>query len=113
MATVVYILTALKPGVDRDEYERFEREIDYPFTAKLKTITSYQIHHLTEPVPFEGGPWDYIEQIEVTDRAAYEAELATSAKDLIELLHNKYLDESKLKFIWSTRIDHECGRKRS
>ncbi|KRR07935.1 hypothetical protein CQ12_25380 [Bradyrhizobium jicamae] len=105
MARVVNILTALKPGVDRDEYERFESEVDYPFTAKLKTITSYRIHRLTEPVPFEGGAWDYMERIEVTDRAAYEAELATSANDLIEVIHSKYLDESKLKPIWCKRID--------
>ncbi|WP_342734487.1 hypothetical protein [Bradyrhizobium sp. B117] len=105
MTTVVYVLTALKPGVDPDEYERFEREVDYPFTAKLKTIISYRIHRLTEPVPFDGGPWDYIERIEVTDRAVYEAELTTSAKDLIDLIHDRYLDESKLKFIWSRRID--------
>jgi REDY-like protein HapK len=105
VATVLNVLTALKPGVDAEEYERFEREVDYPFTAKMKTIVSYRIHRLTEPAPFEGGPWNYIERIEVTDRAAYEAELATAAKELIETLHEKYLDESKLKFIWSERID--------
>jgi hypothetical protein len=105
VATVLYILTALKPGVDAEEYERFEREVDYPFSAKLETIVSYRIHRLTEPAPFEGGPWNYIERIEVTDRAAYLAAIATDAKDLIDTLHEKYLDESKTKMIWSTRID--------
>jgi hypothetical protein len=106
MATVAYVLTALKPGVDPEDYERFEREVDYPFSEKMKTIVSYRTHRLTDATALiDGGPWNYIERIEVTDRAAYEAEITAVAKELINTLHEKYLDESKTKFIWSKRID--------
>ena len=79
MAIVRFVFAALKPGVDAAAYERFEREVDYAVSAKLKTIVSYRTHRITETgAGLSGGPWDYVERIEVTDRAAYEAELAVA-----------------------------------
>ena len=106
MAIVRYVLAALKPGVDRDEYERYEREVDYVVAAKLKSIISYRTHRLTGVSPnLGGGPWDYIERIEITDRAAYDAEIATLGKDLISELYEKYLDRSKTKSIWTVLVE--------
>jgi len=52
-----------------------------------------------------GGPWDYVERIEVTDRAAYEAELTAAGKELINELYEKYLDKSKTVSVWCERIE--------
>ena len=38
MAIVRFVFAALKPGVSAADYERFEREVDYPVAAGLKTI---------------------------------------------------------------------------
>ena len=46
MAIVRYVLARLKPGVSPEEYERFEREVDYVVAGRLKTIVSYRTHHL-------------------------------------------------------------------
>ena len=106
MAIVRYVLARMKPGVSREDYERFEREVDYAVSARLKTIVSYRTHRITEagerlaPVG-----WDYIERIEVTDRAAYEKELAVAGKELIEELYAKYLDRSYTTSIWSELIE--------
>lgn len=106
MAIVRYVLAALKPGVSREEYERYEREVDYVVASKLKSIISYRTHRLTEVVgQFGGGPWDYLERIEITDRDAYEAEIATLGKDLIAELYDKYLDRSKTKSVWTVLVD--------
>jgi hypothetical protein len=106
MAIVRYVLAALKPGVSREEYERYEREVDYVVASKLKSIISYRTHRLTGIVGhFGGGPWDYLERIEITDRAAYEAEIATLGKDLIAELFDKYLDRSKTKSVWTVLVD--------
>ena len=40
-----------------------------------------------------------------TDRAAYDAEIATLGKDLITELYDKYLDKSKTKSIWTRLVD--------
>jgi hypothetical protein len=106
MAIVRYVFAALKPGVDREEYERYEREVDYAVAAKMKTIISYRTHRLTDVVgSLDGGPWDYLERIEITDRAAYDAEIATIGKDLITELYEKYLDKSKTKSVWTVLVD--------
>ena len=101
-----FVLAALKPGVRAADYERFEREVDYAIAAKLKTIVSYRTHRITETgAGLSGGPWNYVERIEVTDRAAYEAELAVAGKELINELYEKYLDQSKTVSVWSERIE--------
>jgi len=79
MAIVRYVLAKLKPGVSPEEYERFEREVDYVVAGRLKTIVSYRTHRITATdARLAGGPWDYIERIEITDRAAYDTELAAA-----------------------------------
>jgi hypothetical protein len=106
MTVVRYVLVSLKPGVDRDEYERYERDVDYVVAGKLKSIVSYRTHRFTDVLgDLGGGPWDYIERIEVTDRAAYEAEIATLGKELINELYEKYLDKSKTRSIWTVLVD--------
>ena len=106
MATVRYVLAKMKPGVTREEYEKFEREVDYVVAGRLKTIVSYRTHRITEAEPrLQGGPWDYIERIEVTDRAAYEAELAVAGKELIDELYARYLDRSYTTSIWSELVE--------
>ena len=106
MAIVRYVLAKLKPGVSPEEYETFEREVDYVVAGGLRTIVSYRTHRITAAdARLAGGPWDYIERIEITDRAAYERELAPAGRDLIEELYAKYLDRSYTTSIWSELID--------
>ena len=106
MAIVRFVLARMKPGVSREDYERFEREVDYEVAARLKTVVSYRTHRIIgvgERLAPVG--WDYIERIEVTDRAAYEKELAVSGKELIGELYAKYLDRSYTTSIWSELVE--------
>jgi hypothetical protein len=108
MAIVRYVLVKMKPGVSREEYERFEREVDYVVAGKMKTIVSYRTHRISATdARLAGGPWDYIERIEITDRQAYEQELSTSpaGKDLIDQLYSKYLDRAYTTSIWSELLE--------
>jgi hypothetical protein len=106
MAIVRYVLAKLKPGVSPEEYEKFEREVDYVVARRLKTIVSYRTHRITAAdARLAGGPWDYIERIEITDRAAYEKELADAGKELIDELYAKYLDRAYTTSIWSELVE--------
>lgn len=109
MARIVrFVLAKLKPGVTAEEYERFEREVDYAIASRLETIVSYRTHRITEAGPrLQGGPWDYLERIEVTDRAAYEAELANDpdGKRLLDELYTKYLMREYTTSIWTELIE--------
>jgi hypothetical protein len=107
MATIVrYVLAKMKPGVSREDYERFEREVDYVVSSRIKSIVSYRTHRITE-VGDKLTPmgWDYIERIEITDRAAYDKELAEKGKQLLDELYGKYLDRSYTTSIWSELIE--------
>jgi hypothetical protein len=79
MATRVFFLNTLREGVDPRDYERFVREVDYPFAARLETIRSYVVTRLDGL--FEGGdpPHDYLEVVEITDLEAYRKSLDPSA----------------------------------
>ena len=105
MTTVVYALVKLRPGVDPGDYERFVREVDYTTAARLRSIVGYRTHRVFEAPQIAGGPWDYIERIEITDRAAYEHDLANDGKALIDELLAKYIDESRTHLLWSERIE--------
>src|SRR5260370_29188479 len=105
MATVRYVLAKLKPGISAAEYEKFEREVDYVVAGRLRTIVSYLTHRITATdARLAGGPWDYIERIGITDRAAYAKELAAAGQRLSEELYAKYLDPSYTTSSWSERL---------
>ena len=44
-------------------------------------------------------------QLDVTDRAAYERELAEKGKGLLDELYSKYLDRSHTTSIWSELVE--------
>ena len=106
MTTIRYVLAKMKPGMTHEEYERFEREVDYATCEGLTTIISYRTHRITEVGErLAGGPWDYIERIEITNRADYEKELAERGSEMLDELYTKYLDRSYTTSIWSEMVE--------
>jgi hypothetical protein len=106
MTVVRYVLVALRPGVPIDDFERFEREVDYVKAAQNPAIVSYRTHRINElAAGVEGGPWDFIERIEVTSRAEYEKQAATGSKEFLDLLYSKWLDRAKTVAFWSELIE--------
>ncbi|MBV9861800.1 MAG: hypothetical protein JO267_06600 [Alphaproteobacteria bacterium] len=106
MTTVRYVLAKLKPGVDVEAYERFEREVDYVVAGGLRSIVSYRTHRITEAGDrLAAGAWDYIERIEVTDRREYEQEIASRGQALIDELYAKYLDRDYTTSIWTELVE--------
>lgn len=79
MATRVFFLNTLREGVDPRDYERFVREVDYPFAARLETIESYVVTRLDGL--FDGGPppYHYLEVVEITELEAYRKSLDPSS----------------------------------
>jgi hypothetical protein len=106
MAVVRYVLVKLRPGVDIDAFERFEREVDYVKAAQNPSILSYRTHRITGlDVGIEGGPWDFMERIEVTSRVDYEKQAAGGSREFLDLLYTKYLDRSKTVSIWCELVE--------
>ena len=94
MAQRVFFLNTLREGVDPADYERFVREVDYPFARSLPTIRSYVVTRLDGL--FDGGqaPYDYLEVVEITELEAYRKSLDPSRKPEVQ----KFFDE------WSSYV---------
>ena len=77
MTVVRYVLVKVQPGVSLDEFEKFEREVDYVKAAQNPSIVSYRTHRINDlDAGIDGGPWDFMERIEVTSQADYEKQAA-------------------------------------
>ena len=107
MAIIRYVLAALKPGVDPKEYEQWERTVCYPEIAKsFRTIVSYRTHRIANPMEgISGGPWDYIERIELTAREPYLQELSSMDNKELMYGYERYIDRSKSVVIWTDSIE--------
>lgn len=107
MAMIRYVLAALKPGIDAREYENWERTVCYPEVARsFRTIVSYRTHRITDPLSgVSGGPWDYIERIEVTAREPYLEELSSVRNKALMDGYERFIDRSKSVVIWADSID--------
>ena len=106
MAIVRYVLAKLKPGVSPRSTSGSSARSTTSWPGRLKTIVSYRTHRITATdARLAGGPWDYIERIEITDRAAYDKELAATGKELIDELYAKYLDRAYTTSIWSELVE--------
>jgi hypothetical protein len=105
VASVRYVLVALRPGVAPAAYEGFWRESDRPLTTSLASVVRYSLHRVTEPPGIAGGPWDYLERFEVTDRRAFEREASAAGTALVETLYGRFLDRAKTVAFWVESVD--------
>lgn len=103
---VRYVITTLKPGVEREDYERWLREYDYVVARTLPGIVSYRTHRIEGAINgAETAGWHYIERIEVRDVEQYQRDLASPAgQELMRQLYGSYLERSKNIFFWSEEI---------
>jgi hypothetical protein len=90
MAQRVFFLNKLREGIDPADYERFVREIDYPFARRLPTIRSYVVTRLEGL--FDGGetPYDYLEVVEITELEAYRKSLDPSASPEVKQFFDEW-----------------------
>jgi hypothetical protein len=90
MAQRVFFLNKLRDGVDPADYERFVREVDYPFARRLPTIRSYVVTRLDGL--FDGGdaPYDYLEVVEITELEGYRKSLDPSASPELQQFFDQW-----------------------
>ncbi|GAA5127964.1 hypothetical protein [Haloechinothrix salitolerans] len=75
MTTHVFFLNKLRQGCDRDEYERWLREVDYPTARSLNSIQSYRVVRLEGMLSESEFPCDYLEVVEISDLDSYVADI--------------------------------------
>jgi hypothetical protein len=70
------ILTyTLKPGVAKDDFEAWVRDVDYPAMRGLARVTSFTTYRTEKLLVGEGAPpCDYVELFAIEDMAGFTAE---------------------------------------
>jgi len=73
MPTVVWF-SRLQPGADREAYEQWVEQVDYPGAARIPSIQSYRVLRVEGPCvggPAEAFAYDYVEIATVSSLPAY------------------------------------------
>ena len=104
---VRYVITTLKPGVKREDYEKWLVEYDYRVARSLPSIASYRTHRIEGPINgAEQAGWHYIERIEIRDKDAYARDIASPAgQELMRQLYENFLERPKNVLFWAEPIE--------
>lgn len=73
---VVFFLNKLREGASAEEYEQWIREVDYPTARAVPQIKSYVVAKIESTLDGKPSPYPYIERVEITDLAEYQAALS-------------------------------------
>jgi hypothetical protein len=72
----VFVTFRLKSGVTPDQYEEWFRTGNVPAVRKMRSLSSYRVWRAIDAMEGE-PPYDYIEEMEFADRAAFDHEVET------------------------------------
>jgi hypothetical protein len=70
----VFVTFRLKPGLTREEYDAWFREVNVPAVRQMDSIKSYRVWRVDDVVEGDGS-FEVVEEMEIDDRAAFEREL--------------------------------------
>ena len=105
MAHRAFFLNTLHPNVDPADYERWVREVDYPFARAQPTITRYEVTTLRGNL-FGGDadlPCQYLEVVDITDVKAYEQGAAGPEFEAFLEEWSRYVADSTM--VWGEVIE--------
>jgi hypothetical protein len=68
-----FVTFRLKPGVAAREYEEWFRRENVPAVRKMTSIKTYRVWRVVGAM--EGEPPEFLEEMEIDDRAAFEGEV--------------------------------------
>ena len=69
-----FVTFRLKPGLSNGQYEEWFRTENVPAVRKMASISSYRVWRTVGAMEGE-PPFDYLEEMEFDDRAAFDAEV--------------------------------------
>lgn len=73
-----YVTFSFREGVTRKAYEDWFRSVNVPAIEGMSSVTAYQVWGVTGALEGE-PPFDVLEEMTITDRGEFEAELESNA----------------------------------
>ena len=91
----IVALFNLKPGVERERYERWARTTDMPTVKALASIADFQVLRTTGLLGSEApAPYQYLEIIDVADPEQFGRDVATEAMTRVAQAFQELADVS-------------------
>ncbi len=73
------VLFNLRPGITREEYERWARESDLPTARSLGSIRNFEVYRIPGLLGSDApAPYQYAEVIDIADMQRFGADIATA-----------------------------------
>ena len=105
--TLVLWFSRLQPGVEPEEYEAFVREVDYPATKRIPSITQYRSIRIQGPAVGDAElSFDFIDMAEITDIEAYRRDL--EEHPAVQEVHGQFEKfVSSIGNFWAVLVEEE------
>lgn len=95
----------LKPGVSHDQYEKWFREDNVPAVRKMSSVSSYRVWRAVDAMEGE-PPYDYLEEMEFDDRAAFDAEVER-LPEMAAMLEGWYARVANAAIVYAIEVDQD------
>jgi len=103
-----FVLFRLKPGITPADYEAWFREVNVPAVRRLRSISSYRVWRVSGVM--EGEPrFEFLEEMELADQAAFEQELET-VPEMAAMLESWYERVADQVIVYGEELDLGSAR---
>lgn len=100
-----FVTFRLKPGLTREEYEQWFRKENVPAVRKMESISSYRVWRAVDAADGD-APFDFIEEMEFTDRGNFEREVE-ELPEMTAMLEGWYARVADQAIVYTEEVAHE------
>jgi REDY-like protein HapK len=97
-----FVSFRLKPSLSHEQYEEWFRAQNVPAVRKLTSISSYRVWRAVGAMEGE-PPFDYLEEMELDDRAAFDAEVE-GLPEMAAMLEEWYMRVADQAIVYAVEV---------
>ena len=102
-----FVTFRLKPGLTAEQYEEWFRRENVPAVRKMTSISSYRVWRAVDTMEGE-APFDFIEEMEFADRAAFDREVEV-LPEMAAMLEGWYERVTGQAIVYAVEVPQEQG----
>jgi hypothetical protein len=100
-----FVTFRLKPGVTHEQYDDWFRRENVPAVRTMTSISSYRVWRAVDTMEGE-APYDIIEEMEFSDRAAFDGEVE-SLPEMAAMLEGWYARVTDQAIVYAVEVPQE------
>ncbi len=100
-----FVTFRLKPGLTAEQYEEWFRQENVPAVRKMTSISSYRVWRAVDTMEGE-APFDFIEEMEFADRAAFDGEVE-ALPEMAAMLEGWYKRVADQAIVYAVEVPQE------